>query len=172
MLENAQKISEEKPEFLAKFQEKILEHWHQIAKDKCYPSKQDFRPQNFPKYLPQLAIVSVDGDNNFAARLTGNTVSEVLLHSTGRSTLVNEAADHASCVVRNMLGQTNRSQKPMYFEGKFLRNQDDPSCTTHTVEFSALVLPFSQNSKSKNIDSLLLAFDFSKRAQLEASSNS
>jgi len=171
MLENSTKIDKEKPEFLAKFQAQILEHWHQIAHNKRFPNKQDFRPQNFPRYLPQLAIVSVEGDNNFTDRLTGNTVSEVLLHSKGRSTLMNEAADHASCVVHNMLGQTSRSEKPMYFEGKFLPSQNDPFSTTHTVEFSALVLPFSQNSEGENIDSLLLAFDFSKRAQLEASQN-
>lgn len=162
MIENAHKIVEEKPPLRAEFQEEILEHWRQIQQDKRYPSKRDFRPQNFPKFLPQLAIVSVEDSEHFTDRLTGTTVSEVLRLSAGREQLVAPSDENISDVVRSMLGQTSTNEQPMYFEGKFTPE------TSQSIGFSALVLPFSLDSDGDAMEALLLAFDFSKNRPLAA----
>jgi len=162
MIESAHKITNEKPAFKAEFQEKILEHWQQIQQDRRYPSRKDFRPQNFPKFLPQLAIVSVDDSEKFTDRLTGTTVSEVLRLSAGQEQLVAPSDENISEVVRSMLGQTSMHEQPMYFEGKFTPEANQ------SIDFSALVLPFSYDAKSDELDTLLLAFDFNKSRGLGA----
>jgi hypothetical protein len=154
MIKVAHKIADCKPVFQAKFQEHILEHWQQIQQGKRYPTKSDFRPQNFPKYLSQLAIVAVDDNEQYTDRLTGTTVSEVLRLSTGQQQLAARSDQNIHAVVKTMLGQTCCSQEPMYFEGNFVPEASQP------IRFSALVLPFSLDEKGDDIDALLLAFDF------------
>jgi len=162
MIKRSHRLDEETPAFQAEFQVEILEHWQEIQQDRRYPSKQDFRPQNFPKYLPQLAIVSVDESENFTDRLTGTTVSEVLKLSAGREQLVAPSEEKISDVVQHMLGQATNSAQPMYFEGDFTPE------TSVSIEFSALVLPFSYDSGTDNMDTLLLAFNFSGNHDLLA----
>lgn len=162
MIENAHKIDEDEPEFQAEFQAQILEHWREIQQDKRYPSKKDFRPQNFPKHLPQLAIVSVEDSESFTDRLTGTTVSEVLRLSAGREQLAAPSDENISEVVRTMLGRTSSEEEPMYFEGTFTPE------TSQAIDFSALVLPFSFDAKGDDLDTLLLAFEFNKSRPLGA----
>lgn len=162
MIETAQKIDENDLHFQAEFQQKILEHWRDIQQNKRYPSKKDFRPQNFPKYLPQLAIVSVEDSENYTDRLTGTTVSEVLRVSAGREQIVAPSDKKLSDVVRAMLGQASKEEKPMYFQGNFAPN------TNQDTAFSALVLPFSYDAQGDELDSLLLAFDFKNPKPLNA----
>jgi len=163
MIENAHKICDEKPIFQAEFQELILEHWQQIQQNRRYPSKKDFRPQNFPKYLPQLAIVSVEEcGEHFTDRLTGTTVSEVLRLSAGREQLAAPSDENIKDVVKSMLGQASDNEQPMYFEGKFKPQ------ASQEVGFSALVLPFSFDSKGDELDTLLLAFNFNQNRPLSA----
>lgn len=118
--------------------------------------KRDFRPQMFPKYLPQLAIVSVEGEQGFTERLTGSTVSEVLRLNTGDAPFVAPSDKNISKVVHNILGKANKAKGPMYFEG-ILEPQ-----TSISVNFSALVLPFSYEAEADRMDSLLLAFEFNR----------
>lgn len=162
MIENAHKINDKKPAFQAPFQEEILEHWQQIQQDRRYPSKRDFRPQNFPRVLPQLALVDIDDDEHFTDRLTGTTIAEVLRLSAGREQLVTPSDENISLVVRSMLDQTTTNAQPMYFEGKFTPD------TTQSIDFSALILPFSYDTESEEMDTLLLAFNFSGSVVLDA----
>ncbi len=151
-----QTIDTENPAFQAEFQEHILEHWQQIQQDKRFPSKRDFRPQNFPKYLPQLAIVAVDENETYADRLTGTAVSEILKLADGEEQLVAPSNENVRKVIKNILDQAKNSDHPVYFEGKFTLESNRP------IGFSVLVLPFSLDEPHEKIDSLLLAFNFSK----------
>jgi len=162
MIENAHKINDEKPAFQAPFQDEILEHWQQIQKNRRYPSKRDFRPQNFPRHLPQLALVDIDDDEHFTDRLTGTTITEVLRLSAGREQLVAPSDENISDVVRSMLDQTTTHEQPMYFEGKLTPE------TSQTIDFSALILPFSYDTESEEMATLLLAFSFSGSVVLGA----
>jgi hypothetical protein len=162
MIENAHKIAEDNPAIRAKFQEQILEHWQQIQQNRRYPLKRDFRPQMFPRYLPQLAIVEVEDSEHFTDRLTGTTVSEVLRLSAGRERLVAPSDENISNVVRSMLGKTSEEEQPMYFEGTF-----EPEEST-AFDFTALVLPFSVDDPEDEMETLLLAFDFSRGQSLGA----
>lgn len=162
MIESAHKINDAKPVFQASFQHEILEHWQQIQRDRRYPAKRDFRPQNFPRHLPQLALVDVDGDEHFTDRLTGTTIAEVLRLSAGREQLVAPSDENISDVVQSMLDQTTTHEQPMYFEGKFTPE------TSQAIDFSALILPFSCDTESQKMATLLLAFSFSASVVLGA----
>jgi len=155
MIESVHKINDKKPPFQAPFQEEILEHWQEIQQDRRYPSKRDFRPQNFPRFLPQLALVDIGDKEHFTDRLTGTTVSEVLRLSAGREQLVAPSDENISEVVQSMLDQATNHEQPMYFEGKFTPE------TSQSIDFSALILPFSYDTESEDMDTLLLAFNFS-----------
>ena len=157
MFDNVYTIGEEKPEFQADYQSQILEHWQQIQCDKRYPSKEDFRPQQFPKHLPKIAIVSVEDAESFSGRLTGETVSEVLRLEPGREKLVAAADENISLVVRAMLARASENERPTYFKGKFR-----PELYS-AIGFSALVLPFSYEDQGDQMDALLLAFDFDEQ---------
>jgi len=154
MIKSAEKINGTTPEFQASFQGRLFEHWKQIQQGSRYPSKRDFRPQMFPKYLPQIAIVSVEDQEHFKDRLTGSTVSEVLRLNASQENLAHPSDERISEVVRSMLGQTSAEDSPMYFRGTF-----EPE-THAAIDFSALILPFRQEEARDHADLLLLAFDF------------
>jgi len=154
MFDYVHKIDESMPEFRSGYQAGVLDHWHQILHGKRYPAKKDFRPQNFPQYLPQIAIISVDDTGICSDRLTGETITEILHLGPGREKLVGSTDKNISLVVRSMLDQTSLNEKPTYFTGEFKPE------AYFSVGFSALVLPFCYDEHGENMDALLLAFDF------------
>lgn len=156
MITNAHKISHESPEFRAAFQLDVLQHWHDIKGEKFLPNKRDFRPQNFPKYLGQLAIISVDDDGSFFDRLTGGTICDVLKLAEGTAKLLSSADPNVRDTVCDMLKQTQAHAGPMYFTGQLA-----PANRPH-ADFTSLVVPFSENEGM--LTSFILAFDFTRHA--------
>ena len=106
--------------------------------------------------------MSVEDSEHFTDRLTGTTVSEVLRLSADREQLVAPSDENISNVVKSMLGQARSNEEPMYFEGNFTPE------TSQSIAFSALVLPFSYDAKGDDMDTLLLAFNFSDNKSLAA----
>ncbi|MFC4346936.1 PAS domain-containing protein [Kordiimonas lipolytica] len=161
MIENADNIGESQTAFDARFQQDLLDHWREIQHNRKYPDKREFRPQKFPKFLPQLAIVSINGTEKFDDRLTGATVSEVLRLKGNHDRLVSPPDGAVKSIIHNMLSQASKAKGPVYFRGNF-QPADSP-----TIPFTALVLPFSHNGDEDVLDTLMLAFDFSKKQKLE-----
>lgn len=161
MIENADQIGESLPAFEAKFQQELLEHWREIQHNRRYPDKREFRPQKFPKFLPQLAIVSVNGDHDYDDRLTGATVSEVLRLSGHHDRLVAPADASVRKIVHNMLDYASKADGPIYFKGQFHPKE------SARISFTALVLPFSHNGDEDVLDTLMLAFEFNRERQIE-----
>ncbi|TNE63068.1 MAG: PAS domain-containing protein [Alphaproteobacteria bacterium] len=156
MIQDALQIGDDRPALQAPFQEQILDHWHQIRKGRHFPDKRDFRPQKFPKFLPQLAIVSVAEGSAYEDRLTGTTVSEVLRLGSGARRLVAPADLQVRETVALILDTASRADRPMYFRGIFTPARDA------AIDFTVLVLPFSHNGDADVLDTLLLAFDFGR----------
>ncbi len=163
MIEDATKIEGDLPVEPGAFQAEILDHWREIQHGRRYPDKREFRPQKFPRFLPQLAIVSVNGEDDYDDRLTGATVLEVLRLSKSHDRLVDPADGNVRELVRNMLSSTAKADAPMYFKGQFQPEETRP------IDFTALVLPFSHNGDADVLDTMMLAFDFSKRQSIEVS---
>tara|TARA_R110002096_G_scaffold330042_1_gene524135 strand:+ start:1406 stop:1912 length:507 start_codon:yes stop_codon:yes gene_type:complete len=158
MIQNVHKISVDSPELRAHFQQEILDHWRDLKGDKKIPCKQGFRPQKFPRFLAQLAIISVNEHGSFSDRLTGGTICDVLKLSSGLKKLtevpdlkIRESIDH-------MLREAKDEAEPMYYTGRFLPPARPP------VDFSVLIIPFSKFEGADQPCSLLLAFDFTKHA--------
>ena len=101
----------------AKFQHRILLHWEDIRKGRLFPSKQDFRPQDFSRYLPQLAIITFDS-NDFFDRLTGSTVTEMLEYAMGPQYQEDARLGHSSQAVRDILETCREKAQPLYFTGE------------------------------------------------------
>lgn len=156
MIQNTQSLGTDQTVVETKFQRDLLEHWHSIQTDRKYPDKKAFRPQKFPKFLPQLAIVSIEG-GHFDDRLTGATVSEVLRLSGSSDTLVAPRDENIRTVMTNILVDAFKATGPIYFKGELTPTGRSP------VDFTALVLPFSKLALDEVPDTLMLAFDFSRR---------
>ena len=160
MIEYATKIDSEFSLRPGAFQAEIYEHWCQIKHDRHYPDKREFRPQKFPRFLPQMAIVSVAGSEDFGDRLTGATILEVLKLKKSSDRLVDPADANVRSVVRTMLREAAKATAPMYFKGQFNPLDATP------IDFTALVLPFSHNGEQDILDTLMLAFDFTKHRSI------
>nr|WP_281501714.1 PAS domain-containing protein [Kordiimonas laminariae] len=141
------------------FQKRILAHWEDIRQSRKFPSKQDFRPQNFSRYLPQLAIVSFD-DTNFSDRLIGSTVIEMLGYAMGAQYQEDTRLGYNSQALRHVLETSKEEAQPLYFTGELSENSISP------VEFCALALPFSLKSEKDEFDTIILAFEFQKKSLL------
>lgn len=163
MIEDATKIEDELPVEPGAFQAEILDHWREIQQGRRYPDKREFRPQKFPRFLPQLAIVSVNGENDYDDRLTGATVLEVLQINKTQGRFVDPSDGNIRELVRDMLSSTAKADAPMYFKGQFRPEETRP------IDFTALVLPFSHNGDADVLDTMMVAFDFSKRQSIEVS---
>lgn len=161
MIENADKICAANPAPGVKFQQELLAHWRDIQQNRRFPDKRKFRPQKFPKFLPQLAIVSVNADQKFEDRLTGATVAETLRLKGQHDRLVAPIDVPTRAVMQDILGRGAKADGPIYIRGKF---KQENSCG---ISFSALVLPFSHNSDEDILDTLMLAFDFSRDRHIE-----
>ena len=157
MIVDAYNIADDQPAFEASFQEQMLSHWRQIQNNRRFPDKRKFRPQNFPKFLPQLAMVSMDHDKKFDDRLTGETVSEVLRLEESGSKLVRPADAGIRAIVETMLEDATRADGPLYFKGSFKLSESS------SVDFTALILPFSHDDMEDEMDTLMLAFNFSRK---------
>lgn len=158
MIENAHKVSIDGPEFRAQFQQEILEHWQEIKGSNRFPQRRDFRPQKFPKFLGQLAIVNVKEGATFADRLTGGTVCEVLRLSDGSEKLTAPSDQKIAATIQRMLAEAFKAEEPMYYTGRFTPDTRPP------IDFSTLVIPFVEKDGTEIPESLLLAFDFTKHA--------
>lgn len=156
MIQNAQSLGTDQTVVETRFQRELLEHWRSIQLDRRFPDKKSFRPQKFPRFLPQLAIVSING-GRFDDRLTGETVSEVLRLSETDDTLVAPRDEGVRRVIAHILGDAVKATGPIYFKGELTPNG------SNTVDFTALVLPFSKEARDEEPDTLMLAFDFSRR---------
>ncbi len=161
MIENADDIGKEPPAFEARFQQDLLNHWREIQHNRKYPDKREFRPQKFPKFLPQLAIVSINETNDYDDRLTGATVSEVLKLDRNQARLVSPPDGAVKTIIHDMLDRAAKANGPIYFKGNF------QPAESASIPFTALVLPFSHNGDADVLDTLMLAFDFSKKRKLE-----
>jgi|GEM_PF-1431297 len=161
MIENADNIDKEPPAFEARFQQDLLNHWREIQHNRKFPDKREFRPQKFPKFLPQLAIVSICGSNDYDDRLTGATVSEVLKLDRSHGRLVSPPDGAVKTIIHDMLDRAAKANGPIYFKGNF------QPAESASIPFTVLVLPFSHNGDADVLDTLMLAFDFSKRRKLE-----
>ncbi|WP_417450263.1 PAS domain-containing protein [Kordiimonas sp.] len=143
------------------FQKNIFEHWQQIQRSTAYPIQRDFRPQKFAKYLSQIAVVSVNRKGEYADRLTGDTISEVLQLGPHKGRLVEPQDVNIRDVMHTMLNETILADAPMYYKGSFIP-------TDHRrIDFTALVLPFSYDAAAGQLDTMMLAFDFSKHNRQE-----
>ncbi len=156
MIQNTQPLGTDQTVIETKFQRDLLEHWRSIQMDRRYPEKKAFRPQKFPKFLPQLAIVSIKA-GHFDDRLTGATVSEVLRLSDSHNTLVSPRDENIRSVMTGILVDAVKATGPVYFKGELTPTGSSP------IDFTALVLPFSQRAFDEEPDTLMLAFDFSRR---------
>ncbi|SDD55623.1 PAS domain-containing protein [Kordiimonas lacus] len=161
MIENADSIGNDQPALEARFQQDLLNHWREIQHNRKYPDKREFRPQKFPKFLPQLAIVSIAGSNDYDDRLTGATVSEVLKLQGTHDRLVSPPDAAVKQIIHDMLNRASKANGPIYFKGNF------QPAESASIPFTALVLPFSHNGDADVLDTLMLAFDFSKTRKLE-----
>lgn len=156
MIQNTHRISFDSPELRAHFQQEILDHWREIKGNKKIPSKREFRPQNFPRFLAQLAIVSVDEHNAFSDRLTGGIVCDVLKLSDGSAKLVAVPDRKIRESIDYMLLEAKTEAEPMYYTGRFHPPLRPP------VDFSVLIIPFTEREDINQPSALLLAFDFTK----------
>ncbi|NVJ97655.1 MAG: PAS domain-containing protein [Alphaproteobacteria bacterium] len=161
MIENADKIGTEGAVKGSRFQQDLLDHWRDIQQSRRFPDKRAFRPQKFPKFLPQLAIVSVNDHKEFDDRLTGAAVSEVLKLNSQDDRLVAAPDTSIRTLMLDILGRAIDAREPIYFKGRF---RPDASSA---IPFTALVLPFSHNGDEDILDTLMLAFDFSKEHRME-----
>lgn len=157
MIVNADKIGNGQSALKTKFQRELLEHWREIQENRQFPEKRHFRPQKFPKFLPQLAIVSIEGDADFGERLTGTTVSEIL----NDDHLVAPDNPGVQRIVREMLVKAQQAQAPIYFKGTLQPEE------SRYIPFTALILPFSHTSDEDTLDTLMLAFDFSSERRID-----
>ncbi|MCJ9430247.1 PAS domain-containing protein [Kordiimonas marina] len=151
-----------RPAFRAPFQADMLDHWHQIRNGQRFPRKRDFRPQMFPKFLPQLAIVSVTEKSRFQDRLIGTTICEVLKLTSPDDRLIPFRDAKINQTLTAILEASTEHCEPLYFEGQFMPDDARP------IPFSALVLPFSQEGEPDSLSSLLLAFDFVRTPETTA----
>ncbi|WP_262691363.1 PAS domain-containing protein [Kordiimonas aestuarii] len=161
MIETSFKIEDNLALQNGAFHKDIFNHWREILHGRRYPNQREFRPQKFPKYLPQIAIVSVSGVDEYDDRLTGDTVLEVLRLRQNHDRLVEPHDENVREVVRAMLNESALAGTPMYFKGKFQPDGAKP------IDFTALVLPFSHNDETDILDTMMLAFDFSKHDRIE-----
>ena len=142
--------------FRGVFQAKLLEHWHSIKQDQPFPLKRSFRPQNFPSFLGQFAFVTVEKDKTFTDTLTGSVIIEALQLSEDTQKLTDPADQTIKRTLHKMLVETATAAEPMFFTGKLTPQG------LHPVNFSTLILPFSNTDPTEKLESLLLAFDFTK----------
>jgi hypothetical protein len=143
------------------FQVEVFDHWREIRGDRIFPDKRDFRPQKFPKFLSQIAMVAVLDGKSYEDRLTGDMIIEVLRLRQNHDRLVAPTDPAIRNVVHSMLDAASLALAPMYFKGRFLPQNANPT------DFSALVLPFSHNGMADLLDTVMLAFDFSKHSAID-----
>lgn len=158
MIKNAYKISVDAPEFRAAFQQEVLDHWQTIAKGQQFPCKKEFRPQLFPHFLGQFAIISVSENHEFSDRLTGGIVCDVLKLPDGPKKLMAPPDTNVRETLFRMFREMAETAEPMYYTGRFTPNTRPP------IEFSALALPFAEKAPCDKLESILFAFDFTKHA--------
>lgn len=160
MIETSFKIRDRLNLHKATFQADIFDHWREIRGSGTFPDKRDFRPQRFPKFLPQIAIIAIT-DHGFEDRLTGDMVIEVLRLRQNHDPLAAPSDPAVRDTVLGILNAAVQARSPMYFKGRFLLANANP------VDFSALALPFSHSDTPDRLDTVMLAFDFSKHNALD-----
>lgn len=158
MIQNAHKISVDSPEFRASFQQEIFDHWLELKGDLTFPNKKGFRPQKFPHFLGQIAIVSVDDNGVFSDRLTGGIICEVLKLSDGPEKLTSVPDARIRETINKIIHESYIAAEPMYYTGRLHPPIRPP------VDFSVLIVPFAEDTGAEGPTSLLFAFDFTKRA--------
>lgn len=146
----------------ATFLTEVFDHWREIRADARFPDKRAFRPQKFPKFLSHIAMVAVvqsEGQPpSYEDRLTGDMIIDVLRLRQNNDRLASARDLGVRDVVHGMLDATLRAGTAMYFRGQLQPERANP------VDFSALLLPFCQSETAGGLDTILLAFDFSKHA--------
>ncbi len=143
------------------FQKNILAHWEDILAEKQCPSRRDFRPQNFTKYLPQIAIVGFN-DEQFSPRLTGSAISNMQNHILGTSRFEGDNLRCSNHIIKNILTTCKAIAEPLYFEGQLSNN------SAKQLGFSVLALPFSKAPDVNIFDTIILAFNFQKKIMIDA----
>ena len=161
MIELSFKIEDRQTLQKASFLADIFGHWCEIREDRRFPDKRNFRPQKFPKFLPQIAMVTRTADGTYEDRLTGDMVVEVLRLRQSHSSLTQATDSYVRDIVHGMLDATAHADAPMYFKGKFRPEHISP------IDFTSLVLPFSYSGAAEVLDTIMLAFDFSKHGTIE-----
>ncbi len=163
MIKDIKIPAQDKVSFKSNYQSKVFDHWKEIRGAHNIPKSQDFRPQNFSRHVTQIALVKYDNcEGSFFDKLIGSKVSQTLHIDKAGDSLSNARDRKINDTMRSLLGQSRTKAIPLYFEGTMLPDEYLP------IGFTALALPFSDNTKGFTddddlmADTVLLAFEFNK----------
>jgi hypothetical protein len=147
----------------APFQGRALSHWLNISDGRNYPLKKRFRPQLFPNFLPQFAVIKL-GENfeKHETRLMGTAVMEILGISHSKNHILATQNPYLSNILKEMLQDTIKNAQPCYY-----RMTHDFDRRLTAFNFTALALPFSLTEDNDTFDIIVIAFDFSESMDIK-----
>lgn len=145
------------------FQGRLLQHWVDIRGNRTFPLKKDFRPQLFPNFLPQFAIIKLASSiEKYESRLLGTAVMEILGISSSKDHILATQNPYLSDILKEMLEKAVNAGKPSLY--RMTHNYDQ---RLSRFDFTTLTLPFSVSPKEDGPEILILAFDFSESRDVQ-----
>ncbi|WP_321389863.1 PAS domain-containing protein [Emcibacter sp.] len=125
------------------YQNKFYKYWQEIRGDRAMPARRDFNPLHVPDALGNLMLVDVFRNPlEFKIRLIGTNITETTGEdNTGKSA---ESFDNTHHILERF-SWLLESKKPYVTMGEFVWSARDRR------EYSAIVLPFSENDEDVSI---------------------
>lgn len=149
--------SQQSDHFSSPFQARLVDHWLTIKGAKNLPLKREFRPQLFPNFLSQFAMISLGKSvEQHQTRIIGAAVAEVLALSSAKAHILATRNPFLSQSLERMLDAAVALPHPSYY--RMTLNHDS---RLNAFDFTVIALPFRSKAESASHDIMLLGFDFS-----------